>query len=376
MRWACVLVAQVFPKWLEDMQSSGMSDLSSEDRLSEQLSRFRRGILCSAALHVQNNMAGDILHSEARTLREDVEKSTLHFGVWHNYPLLRKGVFSLQEFLREACKSGRGLPFGEPHMEARSSGKDDEYSYSKFKAKLRRIREMFPADDVEVLEEFETCHLEWLAVFLSVPDWTPHMGSTDGIAGDDCEAQTAHVSSTRITAFNLRTLFDASIRWFSRFSALSSLFGKNPTAVNMKTSVEEDIKPERTAPGLTSVAVKNLHTQLGYSGEVFFDSLSRFPLFQKTIHRCLWGNRNVLEVSLHIDNTLALSFGAQDIFMIIKKRETSERIQRALQKLEISGVKDVYSNAKDNADTSTVPTENTIKGEAVASEEECIDREE
>lgn len=34
MKWACVLVAQVFPQWLEDMKHSGMSDMSSNDRLS------------------------------------------------------------------------------------------------------------------------------------------------------------------------------------------------------------------------------------------------------------------------------------------------------------------------------------------------------
>lgn len=44
MRWACVLVAQVFPQWLDDMQKSGMSDLPSGDGLSEQLARFRRTV--------------------------------------------------------------------------------------------------------------------------------------------------------------------------------------------------------------------------------------------------------------------------------------------------------------------------------------------
>lgn len=54
--WACVLVAQLFPAWLEDMQKSGMSDMSSKDGLKEQLALFRRGVLCSAALHTQSSI--------------------------------------------------------------------------------------------------------------------------------------------------------------------------------------------------------------------------------------------------------------------------------------------------------------------------------
>lgn len=151
MQWACVLVAQVFPKWLQDVQKSGMSDLSSDDGLSEQLGRFRRGVLCSAALHTQSRVDGGGPGGFSRFELNESGK----------YPTLCKGAFSLQEFLKEACETGNGLPFGVPHTKAKGKGNTSNYySYSKFKSKLRRIREIFPVDDVERLEQFETCHLE------------------------------------------------------------------------------------------------------------------------------------------------------------------------------------------------------------------------
>lgn len=60
MRWACVLVAQVFPHWLEDMQKSGMSDVSSTDGLTKELARFKRGVLCSAAVLTQSGVRNQL----------------------------------------------------------------------------------------------------------------------------------------------------------------------------------------------------------------------------------------------------------------------------------------------------------------------------
>lgn len=165
MRWACVLVAQVFPQWLEDMQKSGVSNMSSDDGLTEQLSRFRRGLLCSAALHTRNRIGDEVSDRETRTGNVGDRPAGFELGGWLKYPQLCKGVFSLQEFLRVACETGKGLPFGAPHKNAKSRGKNSEYSYSKFKSKSRRIREMFRVDAVEKLDRFETSHLDWLAVF-------------------------------------------------------------------------------------------------------------------------------------------------------------------------------------------------------------------
>lgn len=128
IRWACVLVAQVFPQWLEDMKQSGMSDMSSDDGLSEQLARFRRDILCSAALHTQHRIDTNVSDEQKFSAREP---RCFQLDNWRRYPQLCKGVFSLQEFLKEACKTGRGLPFGVLHSKARATGKNSDYSYSK-----------------------------------------------------------------------------------------------------------------------------------------------------------------------------------------------------------------------------------------------------
>lgn len=73
--------------------NSGMSDMSNKNGLSEQLSRFKKGILCSAALHVQSNGNGFILDALEPPSHEDAKASEPDIGAWHNYPLLRKGVF-------------------------------------------------------------------------------------------------------------------------------------------------------------------------------------------------------------------------------------------------------------------------------------------
>lgn len=195
MRWACVLVAQVFPQWLDDMQKSGISDVSSGDGLSEHLSRFRRDLLCSAALHTKNSADRAISGEDRSTPRKPVGPPLFDLAAWHMYPKLCNGVFSLQEFLRVACETGKGLPLGVPHTKAKGRGENSDYTYSKFKSKLRRIREIFPVDNVERLEQFQTYHLEWLAVFLIISDWRP----------SSTQALYTPITSSRIALDNLRS---------------------------------------------------------------------------------------------------------------------------------------------------------------------------
>lgn len=166
--------------------------------------------------------------------------------------MLCKGVLSMQEFLGVACETGRGLPFGQLHRNARTSGFTSEYSYSWFKSKLHRIRGMFRVYDVEKLDQFETSQLEWLAVFLSVPDW-----------------------------------------------------GSKP--LTAKPSQNEVGGPHDGPFDSTRIALDNLSSQLGLSlsanadlSPFFSDFRSSFPLFMSNLSRTLWKNRNFLEASLHI----------------------------------------------------------------------------
>lgn len=252
MRWACVLVAQVFPQWLDDMQKSGLSDMSSDDSLCEQLSCFRRGLLCSAALHVRNRIDRDGSDGDQNPVGGN---SCFDFETWHKYPNLCKGIFSLQELLGVACQTGMGLPFGVPHTKAQGTGMNSDYSYAKFKSKLRRIRDMFQVDDVERLEQFQTFHLEWLAVFLSVPDW-------------------------------------------------------NPQPSNAGSFEQERVDPGKAPFNSIGIAADNLCSQLGMvpsssqSGPFFSEFLTSFPLFRGVMLCTFWRNRNVLEISVPIDDML------------------------------------------------------------------------
>lgn len=94
-----MLVAQVFPEWLEDMKESGISDTTSDKDVSEQLSHLQNFLL-SAAFHIQNRSDSAQFGGH----------SSFEPGIGQELPKLRNGVFSRQKFLGIACKTGRGLP--------------------------------------------------------------------------------------------------------------------------------------------------------------------------------------------------------------------------------------------------------------------------
>lgn len=141
---------------------------------------------------------------------------------------------------------------------------------------MHRIQRIFSVDDVERLEKFDTFHLEWLAIFLSIPDWRPKSNSTETFDEEDAHLRKAPFYSTRIAMDNLR----------SHLGVAMSSSTSNP---------------------------------------FFSDSLSCFPLLKTTLQRSAWKNRNVVEASVHIDNMLALSAGGHYNFM----DETKKRISNA-----------------------------------------------
>lgn len=113
---------------------------------------------------------------------------------------------------------------------------------------------------------------------------------------------------------------------------------------------ESEKRNVKTSPfNATRIAVENLRSQLGISSSgsdpcsFFSHHFNCFSLFKKSLQRRFWRNRNVLEVSLHINNMLARSADAQYRFMNKKKKETEKRISDALDGLGISGLKELYS---------------------------------
>lgn len=143
---------------------------------------------------------------------------------------------------------------------------------------------MFPVDDVAKLELFDTVHLEWLAVFLSTPDRNLQASHDEAIAPEGVDYQ------------------------------------KDPF-------------------NTTGIAVENLHSQLGlpFSGSQSSSLLSAF--LETALRRCFWKHRNILEVSLHIDNMLALTADATS-FANQKKWLIGKRINEALRNLGIDNLKD------------------------------------
>lgn len=295
------------------MEKSGMSDVSSEDPLVQQLDYFRRGVLCSAALHTQSSSHPSQSGEVQGCTSGEIGHSLLDFRVWDEYPQLLNGVFSLQEFLGVACNSGAGLPFGASHTQARAGRFDSEYSYSKFKYKLQRIRGMFRVDDVERLEKFATCHLEWLAVFLSILDWRPKTFSAETTDRDDARPASAPFNSTCIARDNLRSQLGV-----AQFSSASSPF--------------------------------------------FSDFLSSFPLCKTTVHRTARRNRYLLELGLHIGNMLALSAAVQHNFMSTRKEWNASPISNAFESVGISHKNDLYS-ARESETTTSIKVDSSSERE-------------
>lgn len=173
--------------------------------------------------------------------------------------------------------------------------------------------------DFVALEQLETGHLEWLAVFLSVPDWSPESTDTKAMCGKEEDLEKAPYNSTVIALDNLRAQLGLSLS-----SSMSGAFCPK-----------------------------------------FIPS---FPVFKGILQRTFWRNGNVLEVSVHVDNMLALSIGSQYAFMLERKKETENIISTALNSLGISDLNDVYASEVKKGQAQTNASSETIQDEEYSAE--------
>lgn len=276
LRWACVLIANSIPEWLQDMKicAPPSSEKDEQQNNEDSRSNFAKQILLSASLHLKRIPPN--MHSKAITKSFEnfgfnsessyLQHSSLPYEEWLNYPLLQDGLFSLEEFLKFACTNGKGLPFHAPHRRVISKSKYGEsYNYAKFESWLVGANLQLEAELEEIVKDLRTAQIEWLAVFLSVDNWRGACKSSPNISIP---------------------------------------------------------KPKRNHGSVTGLMkngfpVGNLSSQLGFSG-VANELLQQFshPLLKDTENCELWRNRNVMELSLHIDNWLALRAGDKTRYMM------------------------------------------------------------
>ncbi len=175
------------------------------------------------------------------------------------YEKMRRGMFSKSEFLRKAILSGDGLPYNVAHKIKVDKSKKC-YSYKKFDQKLKRILDSLGADRHSKVEKLTISEVEWLEIFLSLKTWEV----CSSVQNESCNIQETSTSESHYPIINL---------------ALQLGF------------VEKD-GPKRVA-------------------EYF-----KFPLLKHARDSILWGNRNVLECSVHIDNWIALMSGSSILDMM------------------------------------------------------------
>ncbi len=270
LNWATALVAQT--GWVLFENAHSDPDPSSE--YEEHRNRFAEQILLSAALHTRrigrtNSNASTTNSDDAVPAEESSNISEiLGFQDWRKYPKLCSGQFCKQEFLRRACKTGNGLPYRAPHLAAvEVKGGRRRYGYVNFESELRRAREALPPEIEKRVENFDVEKLEWFTIFVSVKDWS---------SANSRETSDAVPSTSRKPREDKQ-----------------ELDSENDTPV-------ENLKKQL---GFT----KNPDLILGHPKLPFLRNISKFKL---------WGNRNILEISCHVDSWIALCAGEQTSYMV------------------------------------------------------------
>jgi len=294
LRWACVLIANATPDWLADLKELCKRDLEDDKHKNPRESRreeFALELLLSAGMHLReassNSNANKGSGFEASKndfgcteSKASFRHSFLPFEEWKNYPILRKGLFQREEFLKFACTSGIGLPFHAPHHRAEIKEKDgSSYKYSKFASFLAGANVQLDAELEEAVKDLGIVEVEWLSVFLSVNNWR-------GISKDSKRAQVELLKETKKKPF------------------------KEKEADIPKKMKSSDIDE-------TGFPMVNLSRQLGFCNvsKSFLRYFSH-PLLKTSYDRTLWENRNILELSAHIDNWLALRSGDEAKYMM------------------------------------------------------------
>ncbi len=117
----------------------------------------------------------------------------------------------------------------------------------------------------------------------------------------------------------------------------------------MKTPIILTMEPENDIP------IENLRKQLGFAKRSDFCSgRFKFPLLRNVCKSTLWGNRNVLEVSCHIDNMLALCAGEQISFMA---KHMPWMDEKCLLESRWLPPKDLHANKGDGSDADNISIE-------------------
>ncbi len=162
---------------------------------------------------------------------------------------------------------GRTPVQGAPPLAVEQVDGTRRYSYQHFASELRRAREELPADIEARVDKFTVEKLEWFTIFVSVSNWSP-MSEVEKAKAEERDSNRCNESG------------------------------------------DDYSEPKNDIP------FENLRKQLGFSAANDFTMRRfKFPLLQHVRKNTLWGNRNVLEVSCHVDNWLALCAGEHISYM-------------------------------------------------------------
>ena len=184
----------------------------------------------------------------------------------------RGDIFSKNDIVQMCFSKRDGMPFEKPIFEF---SVDQDRMRAQISAHMKQIATSLPANLADIASKLTPQHLEWFAIFASVEEWK-------GLP------RTKKVRTERPSRFS---------RNFNRQAQVSKLKTKEQNSFS-KTITEND------------VPVFLIQDQLGLDQSPPISHCA-FPFVHRTYGKLLWEQKTVLQVSVRIDNWIALSVGEE-----------------------------------------------------------------
>ena len=191
LNWSVAFAAQELSGWIRDFavaSDPSREDESGRDRrtASKYFQRkrdyFAGRVLASAVMHLWPEKTSLPFLDHTSMYRE----SPMMWESWDDSSDVAYGCLSKNELLRNAVRSGEGLPFGAKQFNYLFDDDDDDdddmrkkkeetinviieaQGYAMYAGKLKRVTESMPTNFGPDIERFDVERLEWLTIFLNL----------------------------------------------------------------------------------------------------------------------------------------------------------------------------------------------------------------
>lgn len=282
IKWAACFLANCYPEFI------GTDNCEKNSHRNKKFEEFQKNLMLYCALQVQNETGPG--------------KTFIANGLSNRYfDVLSKGLFEKEDFLEIAKNSGHGLPFGQSHKE----------DYNKYRYRLRKFIDELHPNIWETAFQMRIEDIEWATIVFDLNEKHSSTSEDASFPG----------------IFNFRKLRE-SIRLIFKLNR-SSLQSEKEAAITPELETRKEIPVSHLDP-------KHINLSLQVGGNEWTENLlgSRCPnvLIQSLMDSNYRGNENILEISYHLDNWMALRNGS--------------KLEKAIQEVERSCDRDSHALSK------------------------------